>query len=186
MDGIIGTERFALPYIVERGALRVRHPGQDLRSLVAARELVGVRQQGPFLRHVLDIAGEEFVRLEDRHHLFARLAFRDGDRAIDALAFDERIDDRLDAGMRRELELALVEMLADAEHANADREDEAVVDHPLIQEHVGDLGRAAAPDHHRRVDGERARLMQLRRQEIYAGARDRHHQKEDGEDARCR
>ena len=80
------SRRAALPDLVQGLAMGRLHGVDDLLPGHAALELVGVRQQRPFARGLVDVAGEDIVLVEAGDDLVARQAFRNRDRVQDGLA----------------------------------------------------------------------------------------------------
>ncbi len=60
--------------------------------VIAAPEVVAVRQQPAFTRHVLDGAGQDRTVEQPRHDLLGGQTLRDGDEVLDHLAFDQGLD----------------------------------------------------------------------------------------------
>ncbi len=125
--------------------LSLLHPLDRQLAGIAAPEIVAVRQQAAFARHVLDGAGQDRAVEQARHDLLGRQALRNGDEVLHDLAFDQGLDHVAHACALGKQIFAGLELGPRLEREHAADEDELVlVDDAFALQEIGDLDHPGA------------------------------------------
>ena len=137
------------------------HLGDDFVAREAAHELVGLGKQGPVLRNFTDFADQDAVVAQALDDLRTGQSLGDGDRLLDLLAADQRVDHRSKAGVLLEEIFAGPHLSAFALDREHDVEKERTVDDAFRIELLDDVGKVRMRrDVDILVGGKRARLPQ--------------------------
>ena len=120
----------ALPDFFHELLLRLLHALDRQLAGVTASEIVAVRQQAAFTRHILDGTSQDRTIEKARDDLLGCQTFRDGDQMLDDLAFDQGLNHVADTRAFGEQVFAGFEFGARLEREHATDKDELVlVDH---------------------------------------------------------
>ena len=118
------------PGLVDDRLLVGDHALQERGAGRATREDVGLGPHRAFGRLGRDRAFEDLVLGQPLDDLIAGQAFRDRDPVLDRPAGGEEVDEPVDAGARRHLVLALLELSCDAARLDGPHEEELGIDRP--------------------------------------------------------
>ena len=118
-----------------------------MRWMICARAMprvnfVGFRQQRALVRDFLDLAGERIVLQKLGNDLLGGQPFRDRQRVLHHLVFDDGVDHVGETGTFAELVFAGLEVAAGLEHQHPADEHPGLIDHAFARQQVGDIADA--------------------------------------------